>query len=73
MDRLLAFVRTMVSLRVLQNAESVFHPPRLLKLFRRFRGIAKSDYKLRHVCPSVCPSAWCNSAPAGRILMEVGS
>ena len=32
-------------------------------LFRRFRKkIAKSDYQLRHVCPSERPSAWNNSA-----------
>jgi len=24
----------------------------------RVRKIVKSNYKLRHVCPSVCPSAW---------------
>jgi len=31
-----------------------------------FRKIAKSDYWLRHVCPS----AWNNSAPNGRIFMK---
>jgi hypothetical protein len=30
--------------------------------------IAKSDYKLRHVCPSLCPFAWNNSAPIGRMF-----
>jgi len=32
--------------------------------------IAKSNYYLRHVCPSVCVSAWNNSDTTGRILME---
>jgi hypothetical protein len=39
-------------------------------IFRRVRKIAKSDYSLRHVCLSVCLSAWNNSAPTGRIFME---
>jgi len=30
------------------------------------RNISKSDYQLRHVCPS----AWNNSAPTGRIFMK---
>ena len=33
---------------------------------RRVRKIAKSDYELRHVCPS----AWNNLAPTGWISME---
>jgi hypothetical protein len=28
------------------------------------------DYKLCHVCLSVRPSAWHNSAPIGRIFMK---
>ena len=38
----------------------------------RVRKIAKNDYYLRHVhlCPSVRPSAWSNSAPTGRIFMK---
>jgi hypothetical protein len=35
-------------------------------LFRRVRKIAKSDCEL--YC--VCPSAWKNSAPTGRIFMN---
>ena len=38
--------------------------------YRRVGNIAKSDYRLRHVClppcPSVRPSAWHNSASAGQ-------
>ena len=36
----------------------------------RVRKIARSDYYLRHVRPSVCPSAWNNSAPTGRIFIK---
>jgi hypothetical protein len=35
-------------------------------IFRRVRKIAKSDYLLCHVCPS----AWNNSAPTGRIFIR---
>jgi hypothetical protein len=35
-------------------------------IFRRIRKIAKSDYELRHVCPS----AWNNSAPDIQIFMN---
>jgi len=35
-------------------------------IFSRVRKIAKSDYWLRHVCPS----AWNNWAPTGRIFMK---
>jgi hypothetical protein len=38
-------------------------------IFRRVRKIAKSDYYLRHVCPSVLPSAII-SAPTRRIFMK---
>ena len=38
--------------------------------FRRIRKIAKSDLQLRHVCPSVCLSAWNKSAPTGRIFVK---
>jgi hypothetical protein len=34
--------------------------------FRRVRRIAKSDYQLRHVCPSAR-----KSAPTGRIFMKI--
>jgi len=34
-------------------------------IFRRVRIIAKSDYAIRHVCPSGK-----NSAPTGRIFMK---
>jgi hypothetical protein len=37
--------------------------------FRRLHKIAKSDYWLCHVCPSVRPSAWNNSAAAGRTFV----
>jgi len=36
----------------------------------RVLKIAKSEYYLRHVSLSVCPSAWNNSAPIGRIFMK---
>jgi hypothetical protein len=47
-------------------------------VIRRVRKIAKSDYHFCHACPSfclsvclpVCPSAWNNSAPTGRISMK---
>jgi hypothetical protein len=35
---------------------------------RRIRKIAKSDYKFRHVCPSVCLPTRNNSVPAWRVL-----
>ena len=35
-----------------------------------FHNIAKNDNKLRHVCLSVRPYAWNNSAPPGRIFMK---
>ena len=38
-------------------------------LIRRLRKIAKSDYQLRHVCPSISLSAWNNSAATGRIFV----
>jgi hypothetical protein len=40
----------------------------VLYVFRRFRKIARSHYKLRHM--SVCLSAWNYSAPTGRIIMK---
>jgi hypothetical protein len=43
-----------------------------VRALRRVRKIAKSDYLLRHVCPSVLPSAWHNSAPTGRIFIKCG-
>ena len=39
-------------------------------IIRRARKIAKIEYKLRHVCPYVCHSAWNNSVPTGRILLK---
>jgi hypothetical protein len=39
-------------------------------IFRRVRKIAKSDYSLCHVRPSVLPSARNNSAPTGRIFIK---
>jgi len=38
-----------------------------VELFRRF---CKIDYYLHPVYLSVCPSAWYNSAPTGRIFMK---
>jgi hypothetical protein len=43
-------------------------PPLVLYVFRRFRKIAKSDYKLPHM--SVRLSALNNSASTGRIIMK---
>jgi len=39
-------------------------------MFMRVRNIAKSDYYLRYVSLSVCPSAWNNSAPTVQIYMK---
>ena len=39
-------------------------------LLRRVRKIAKSDYRFRHVCPSVRSPAWKNSAPTGQVFMK---
>jgi len=39
-------------------------------LIRHSREIAKSDYELRHVCLSVHPFTWTNSAPTGRIFRD---
>jgi len=39
-------------------------------VFRRVRKVAKSDYSLRHVCPSVLLSTCNNSAPTGQIFMK---
>jgi hypothetical protein len=55
-----------------------------LSFFRRVRKIAKSDYRLCHICLSVClsacqsvrpcvcvcPSAWNNFAPTGQIFVK---
>jgi hypothetical protein len=38
--------------------------------FRRVRKIAKSEYFLRHVRPSVCLSVWNNSAPTEMISIK---
>jgi len=40
-------------------------------VFRPVRKIAKSDYKLRHVCPFVSTEQL-GSAPTGRICMKFG-
>ena len=46
-------------------------PRRSCNFVSRVRKMAKSDYYLRHVCcPSVSPSAWNNSPPAGRIFIK---
>jgi len=44
-----------------------------ITIFRHFRKIAKSDYRHRYVCPSICVSVRPhekNSAPTGRIFMK---
>jgi len=47
-----------------------------ISFFRRVRKLAKREYLLRHVYPSVYPSvrqpAWNNTAPTGRIFMKFG-
>jgi hypothetical protein len=43
-----------------------------LRGFKRVRKFTKSNYLLRHVCPSARQSAWNISAPAGRIVMKFG-
>jgi hypothetical protein len=43
----------------------------LPSFIRRVSKISKSDYYLRHVCPSVCPPAWNNSAHSGRISIKL--
>jgi len=47
----------------------IFHTLKInfRSVIRRAPKIAKSDYQLCHVCPSVRPVAWNNSAPTGRI------
>jgi hypothetical protein len=51
---------------------NVSHREKKLEMMIEFlvavRKITKSDYWLRHVCPS----AWNNSAPSGRISMKFG-
>ena len=41
-----------------------------LLIFRRVRKIAKINFFFRHVCLSVRPSAWNNSATTARILTK---
>jgi len=41
-----------------------------LPLFRRFHKLAKRDYYLTNICPSVHLSAWNNSAHTGRVFMK---
>jgi len=38
--------------------------------FRRVRKLAKSDYLLRHVCPSVRACPWNNLATSEQIFMK---
>lgn len=38
--------------------------------FKRFHKIAKNDYHLRHVCPSVSVSAWSDLASHGRVFVK---
>ena len=39
----------------------------------RVRKFVKSYYQLRHVCLSVCLSAWNSSSPTGQIFIEVNT
>ena len=58
-------------LRLARSAGGLFLlslPTLIPYVFRRFRKIAKSDYKLRHM--SVRLSAWDKLAPTGRIIMK---
>ena len=48
----------------LENLEFIGKDAFCLVFFGRVNKIAKSDYQLRHICPS----AWNNSAPAGQIF-----
>jgi hypothetical protein len=41
-----------------------------ISVFKFVRKTAKSGYYLFHICLSVCPVAWNNSAPTGRIFMK---
>ena len=66
------------SVSTLINASSLTHKADLKfnsLIFRRVRKIASSDYYyyVRHmsVCLSVCPSAWNNSAPAGKKIYDI--
>jgi len=46
---------------------------KILRLIKRVRKIAKSDYSICFItsdCPCICISAWNNSAPNGRICMQ---
>jgi hypothetical protein len=52
------------SLKTLGTVELFFFPHAFLGAF------AKGDNQLRHICPSVCLSAWNNSAPNLRIFMK---
>ena len=44
----------------------------LYSIYKLVGKIAKSDYWFRHVCLSVCPTAWNNFAPNGRIFIKFG-
>ena len=54
------------------SARFIISIQRVLLIVRRVRKIAKSDYQLLHVRPSVClcPSAWNNSGPTNRIFIK---
>jgi hypothetical protein len=51
-----------------ENKQRLFSYTTFHWFSRRVRKIAKSD--VASLCLSVCPSAWNNSIPTGRIFME---
>jgi hypothetical protein len=73
MEKLCAFyemgIQYLVSFTLLSSLK-LLTKVRTFPVFRSVRKIAKSDYQLRHVCPSVLPSAWNDTAPTGRIFMK---
>ena len=60
------------SLTQKKKEKNAFCPHRavMLRFLCTFAKITISDCHFRHVCPSVRPSAWNNSAPTGRIFMK---
>jgi hypothetical protein len=55
-------------LQCAQKASNIFYNR---AIFGSVHEIAKSDFWLRHVRPSVRPSSWNNSAPTGRIFHDI--
>ena len=50
-----------------------YHLSCLFFFFGHVRKITKMDCQLRHVCLSICPSVWNNSAPTRGIFMKFGN